>query len=246
LEFETGFNRHGFTLDQLDNLLVLLRSNSNLRVKGLFSHLSSDLDYQMEQGEKFKIMCAKIERGLGLKTIKHLLSTGELHSLPQFYFDMVRIGGGLLGFSSEPHVENRLRQAVKMTSIISQVSRVKEGGRVSYKRNGEIFTAPHDMDVAVVDFGYVDVYRYQLGAQSVGNLNVNCSSVPCVGRVCMDMTMIDVTNVRVQEGDEVTIFGGEGQSLKDFSGGMARGEVIAKIHERVQRVLYASSLSTKQ
>ena len=123
-----------------------------------------------------------------------------------------------------------------------QVIRVKEGERISYERNSQIFTAPSDIDVAVVDFGYVDVYRNQHGAESAGEVHINNSPEPNVGRVCMDMNMVDVTGIdEVREGDEVVLFGGEGQSLDTFAGGMWRCEVIAKLHERVNRVIHTNS-----
>ena len=96
-----------------------------------------------------------------------------------------------------------------VTSSVSQITQIKTGDRVSYKRNGEIFTASGVMDVAVADYGYVDVLRQQQGARSAGVVHIRGSPVPNVGRVCMDMSMYDVTGVPgVREGDEVVMFGG--------------------------------------
>ena len=112
-----------------------------------------------------------MEEGLGTQVIKHLLSTIEIHSLPQYYFDMVRIGGGLYGYTGEKSIESLLREAITFTSSVSQITQIETGDRVSYKRNGEIFTASGVMDVAVADYGYVDVLRQQEGVRSAGRPN---------------------------------------------------------------------------
>jgi alanine racemase len=150
--------------------------------------------------------------------------------------DMVRLGIGLYGIESDAEDMLQLEPVATLRSTIAQIKEVKSGESISYNRRGVV---QRDSRIATVRIGYADGYsrRFSNGA---GKMWVKGQLVPVIGTVCMDMTMIDVTDVEdVQEGDDVILFGKElpVQEVAKWIGTIPY-EIMTSVSQRVKRVYY--------
>jgi Alr-MurF fusion protein len=240
LEVETGMRRLGFEPEQLEDLFVVLRENPNIHVASVFSHLAGSdeavhNDFSRQQIEKFKEASARIEEALGYQVIKHILNSPGIIRFPEDQFDMVRLGIGLYGVEVNERFQNELQAISTLKTTVSQVKQLKAGETVGYGRRGN---TTRDTKIATIALGYADGFSRSF-SRGKGKVLINGSLVPVIGNVCMDMTMIDVTDIDVKEGDEVVIFG------KDLPiSEMAKWidtipyEILTNISERVKRVYY--------
>jgi Alr-MurF fusion protein len=233
LKIDTGMNRLGFSRNDLPELLPRLH---NVPVASIMSHLvaSDDSNKRMfteSQIVLFKQMTDEIEASLGYTTIKHILNSSGIANYAKAAFDMVRLGIGLYG-----GVDNEnLSPALRWRAYISQIRTVEKGAFIGY---GCSYQMPRNGKIAVITVGYGDGFRRML-SNGAGKVYINGKACPVVGKVCMDMTMVDVTDINCSEGDEVEIFG-EHQSLFDIADAMDTipYEVLTGISPRVQRVYY--------
>jgi alanine racemase len=150
--------------------------------------------------------------------------------------DMVRLGIGLYGINASATGELDLQTVATLKSTVAQVKQVKAGESVSYNRKGVV---KRDSIIATVRIGYADGYVRRLG-NGIGKMIVKNKYAPVVGQVCMDMTMIDVTDIAgVKEGDEVIIIGKElpVQKIAEWAGTIPY-EIMTGISQRVKRVYY--------
>ncbi|MFI5220290.1 MAG: alanine racemase C-terminal domain-containing protein, partial [Bacteroidia bacterium] len=112
---------------------------------------------------------------------------------------------------------------------------VKAGETIGYNRKG---IATHDMQVATVGIGYADGLNRRLG-NGIGKMFVNGKPAPIIGNVCMDMTMIDITDIPAQEGDDVIVFGNEYNiSQMAIDMGTIPYEVLTNVSQRVKRIYF--------
>lgn len=242
LEIETGMHRLGFDESDLIMLIDLLRSNKKyIRVQSVFSHLAASDnpnfdDYTYAQIEQFKKVSASIEQALGYSFLQHICNTAGIIRFPEAQFDMVRLGIGLYGVDGSGLWQNQLRNVSTLKTIVSQLKYLKAGDTVGYDRKGK---TNRDTVVATIGIGYADGLHRNL-SNGVGKMWIRDMEVPIIGNICMDMCMLDVTEVKdVEEGDEVIVFG-EAQSpvkLANQSGTIPY-EIISSISQRVKRVYY--------
>ena len=240
IKLETGMNRLGFTEDQFDGLLSLLEQSHQLKVVSVFSHLAtsdepSQKDFTLQQIDTFTKMSEKLERNLGYGFIRHICNSSGISQFPEAHFDMVRLGIGLYGVASNPTDEKHLKVASELNATISQIKHLQIGDSVSY---GRTFIAEKPTTIAVVSIGYADGYRRSL-SNGVGEVAIRGKRHHVVGRVCMDMMMVDVTNSDVKVGDEVEIFG-SAISIYELAEKMHTipYEVLTGIGQRVKRVYF--------
>jgi alanine racemase len=148
---------------------------------------------------------------------------------------MVRLGIGLYGISSYEYEQNKLQQVGTLRSIISQIRNIKSNDSVGYNRKG---TVRVDSRIATVPIGYADGLSRRL-SNGKGKFYINGNFAPIIGNVCMDMVMIDVTNINCNEGDEVIIFGDKNPiaNIADASETIPY-EILTSISRRVKRVYY--------
>lgn len=237
IKLETGMHRLGFKTDELDKLKQTL-AGMNVTVASLFSHLSSsddpaEEDYTREQVQIFKKNSEKLMEGLEEKPLLHILNSSGITNYPDFQFDMVRIGIGMVGVASNPKVKILLKNAVNFKTVISQISDVKYGESVGYSRK---FKADKDTKIATIPVGYADGIPRLIGNKR-GNVGINGKIYPIVGNVCMDMMMIDLGENIVHEGDEVNIFNSK-PTLEEFAiyCQTIPYEVLTSISRRVKRI----------
>ncbi|WP_369411521.1 bifunctional UDP-N-acetylmuramoyl-tripeptide:D-alanyl-D-alanine ligase/alanine racemase [Longitalea luteola] len=240
IELETGMNRLGFSLAELPAVIQSLRTPL-FKVQTVFTHLASSEDpqhdaYTDQQGALYMQMVEQLQSVLNYPFIRHIVNTAGIIRHPQWHLDMVRLGIGLYGGDSSGEGGLDLREVSTLKSTIAQIKELKEGETVSYGRRGVVTS---DARIATVRIGYADGYPRLLG-NGAGKMLVNGHLAPVIGSVCMDMTMIDITNIsHVHEGDEVIIFGGA-LPVKQVAhwAQTIPYELLAGISHRVKRIYF--------
>lgn len=240
VELETGMNRLGFASVEIQALARHLAQTDWLRVQSVFSHLAASEDaaqdeFTREQGARFQAMLAPLEAALPYRFLRHLSNSAAIIRHPDLQFDMVRLGIGLYGVEIETQ-QLELEAVATLRSTIAQLKTLEAGETVSYNRRGVVKEASV---IATVRIGYADGYSRRLG-YGVGKMWVNGHLAPVIGTVCMDMTMIDVTQVPgVRAGDEVILFGKPlpVQQLAEWMGTIPY-EVMTGVSQRVKRVYF--------
>ncbi|WP_425389441.1 bifunctional UDP-N-acetylmuramoyl-tripeptide:D-alanyl-D-alanine ligase/alanine racemase [Ekhidna sp.] len=236
LKIDTGMHRLGFSPDKIDELLKLLKANPQVQVEGVFTHFSSadiiqEDDYTENQANLFLDAYRRISDTLGYQPIKHACNSPGTVRWPQYHFDMVRLGIGLHGF--DPTGQLKLKHTSQLKSIVSQIQHLKAGETVGYSRKGKV---TRDSKIAIIPIGYEDGYLRVFGNGNA-TMNVNGTLCPTIGNICMDMTMIDVTDGNVEEGDPVLIFG-EHPGIQDLAqwANTIPYEILTNVSNRVKRV----------
>ncbi|WP_394674969.1 bifunctional UDP-N-acetylmuramoyl-tripeptide:D-alanyl-D-alanine ligase/alanine racemase [uncultured Chryseobacterium sp.] len=238
IKLETGMNRLGFKEADLAPLLQALR-HKNLRVESIFSHLSSsdvpsEKEFTLRQMAVFRKNSDTLIKNLGYQPIRHILNSSGITEYPEYQYDMVRIGIGMLGESQNSDIKKQLRPVVSFKTVISQISQVQEGESVGYSRK---YKAEHTTRIATIPVGYADGIPRLIGNQ-VGKVGIGKKLAPIVGNICMDMMMINIDGIpHIKEGDPVILFNGQ-PSLKEFAGycNTITYEVLTSISPRVKRI----------
>ena len=239
LEIDTGMHRLGFVKEEIDQLIHVLNENKQLQIASVFSHLSSadspELDHFTEgQISDFHYITKKIKDNTGINFLSHISNTAGIERFPNAQFDMVRLGIGLYGISTQ-NQQSDLQPVGTFKSYISQIKNVAAKEGVGYGQHGK---AEHTRRIAVVAIGYADGFSRSF-SQGKGAFRINGKSAPVVGNVCMDMTMCDVTDIACKEGDEVLIFG-DNPSVEQLASsiGTIPYEILTNVSDRVNRVFY--------
>ena len=241
IKLDTGMHRLGIEQKDLSDFLRLLNSTELFTVKSVFSHLvgSGDpkhADFTLTQLDLLNKMANEIESVLGYKFIKHISNSGGAIQHQNLQLDMVRLGIGLYGIDNNPKIQKELQQIGRLKTYIAQIKNVPKTETVGYSRAGVL---KRDSRIATINIGYADGYSRRFG-NGLGHVLINNTLAPIVGNVCMDMTMVDVTDAPdANQGDEVIVFGPELPVTK-----LAQWidtipyEIIAGISQRVKRIFY--------
>ena len=234
IKFNTGMNRYGFDVDEIEEISEKLKNNKQLNVVSVCSHLSSADDISksvttLNQIKLFEKASNKLEENLSYRLDKHILNSNGVFHFPKKMFDMVRLGITLFG----AYENKNLLQVSKLKSVISQNRNIKKGSGVGYSSG---FEAKKDMNISVVPVGYADGLNRKFG-EGTGNVLVNGVLCPIIGNICMDSFIIDTTKVNCKEGDEVEILG-EGNSILKLSEdlGTIPYEIYSTLNRRIKRV----------
>lgn len=241
IEIETGMNRLGFQPDEVDRLIEILGKNQHVRVQSVFTHLAASEEpaqdvFSLAQFKTFNGVADRLSKSLSYSFLRHIANSAAIFRLPSLQLDMVRLGIGLYGVDSGGSHQQQLEPVATLRTTIAQLKKVPKGDSVSYNRRAVV---DRDSIIATVRIGYADGFSRRLG-NGVGKMWVKGNLAPVVGTVCMDMTMIDVTDISgVKEGDDVIIFGKELpiQKLAEWAGTIPY-EVMTGISQRVKRVYY--------
>jgi len=239
VKIDTGMKRLGLETDsEISQFLAIINQGKELYISSVFSHLAASDEpvhdeFTSLQIERFTHLAQLVQSGSGNPIIRHILNSSGVERLPEYQFDMVRIGIGLYGIS--PTNQDQLQNVSTLKTTISQLREVKAGESVGYGRKG---VADKDALIAVLPIGYADGLNRRLG-NGVGKLWINGHLAPIVGNICMDMCMIDVTGIGAKEGDRVIVFGKElpvsvmAQALDTIP-----YEVFTSVSQRVKRVYF--------
>jgi alanine racemase len=239
IKIDTGMHRLGFTEDEWHKLGDILHNNSLLQIKSVFSHLVAAEDegsdaFTIWQGEKFDKACTIIHQACGYSFLRHLNNTSGILRHTSLQYEMVRLGIGLYGSGTAG--QDGLEPAIRFITSIAQIKELKAGETVGYNRKGLL---SRDSKIATVRVGYADGFPRNL-SHGKGWMMVRGQQAPVIGSVCMDMTMLDVTDIPdVTEGDTVEIFGAalSADQLAGQAGTIAY-EILTGISQRVKRVYY--------
>ncbi len=242
IKIETGMGRVG--VQPIDSLAFARRIEKfkNLTLKGIFSHFScadeADKTFAKNQVEIFDGVVREIEAS-GIKIPKkHMANSAAILDLPESYYDLVRPGIMMYGLYPSPEVSHsiELKPAMTFMTRVTFVKTVPSWTPISY---GRTFITDEETPVATLPVGYADGYSRLLSGR--GEVLVKGSRAPLVGRICMDMCMIDVSGVEnVRPGDEVILFG-EGLPVDEVAEklGTINYEVVCAVGKRVPRVYTA-------
>jgi alanine racemase len=241
LKLDTGMHRLGFEPSDMEALGTLLQQYPNLRVQSVFSHLSASDATQHDafthrQAAAFSEMYRQIVATLGYAPLRHICNTGGIERFPEYHFDMVRLGIGLYGIGGAT-VQSELRTVNVLKATISQIKHVPAGDSVGYNRNSGILDQPRR--IATISIGYADGLLRLAGGGRYAVL-VRGQKAPTLGNVCMDMTMVDVSQIpAARAGDEVVVFG-ENPSAQELATCLKTipYEVFTNVAERVKRVYW--------
>ncbi|MCB9231518.1 MAG: bifunctional UDP-N-acetylmuramoyl-tripeptide:D-alanyl-D-alanine ligase/alanine racemase [Bacteroidia bacterium] len=244
LKVETGMHRLGFRPAELITIQAFLADHPALRVVSVFSHLAaadeSDEDaYSHAQVQTLTGFADQLEKALSYKPLRHILNTAGILRFPEYSLDMVRLGLGLYGLSPVPGLPfPELQEVGSLHTIISQLNEYPAGTSIGYGRSQ---VTERVSRIATLPIGYADGIPRALSNGRVSFL-VHGKLAPVIGRVCMDMLMLDVTDIPgVAAGDEVVLFGPQGQafqSVEALAGGAGTiaYEILSGISPRVRRV----------
>ena len=260
IKADTGMSRIGFMCQQFprdDNSIKEICEACalpNLIPEGLFTHfcVSDEGDegrgFTQKQYDNFTYVRKALEsEGLNIE-ICHCSNSGAIEDYGDTYCDMVRAGIILYGLAPSPKLFGKLnlRPAMTLKTSVAYVKELKKGADISY---GRTFTAPKDMKIATVPIGYADGF-VRSNAEN-GYMLVNGQKAKIVGRICMDQTMLDVTDIDyVEQGDEVVVFGtGEhGEPTADLiakNTDTINYEVVCLVGKRVPRIYYKDRVITE-
>lgn len=207
IKFNTGLNRLGFWHGDVKYIVNQLSDAKCVRVKSIFSHLAASEDlnekeFTLNQIETFKSIAIDFETQIGYKPMLHICNTSGVLNYPDAQFDMVRCGIGLYGYGNSKKENQNLIPIASLKTIISQIHCIEKGESVGYNR---AFKSNTNQRTATLPIGHADGIRRQYGNEN-GFVVINNKKAHIIGNVCMDMIMVDVTNIDCNEGDEVIIF----------------------------------------
>ncbi len=217
IKVDTGMNRLGFNFDNAINDIVEINKMKGISIEGLYTHFAvADEVVSAEkthaQFNKFLSVCDELEqKGIKMKFC-HCANSGALLQYKHMHMDMVRAGIVLYGHTPDFDLEDSIGLIPPLTfkARVAQVKDVKKGESISY---GFSHTFDRDSKIAVITIGYADGLLRACGGEGL-YFTVAGKKAPVVGRICMDMCMIDLTDIYTEDnqickGDEVVIFGSE-------------------------------------
>jgi alanine racemase len=237
-------HRLGFEKSDIREIITLLTQHRHLQVASIFSHLAGadeegHDDFSKSQADQFRSCADLISEALSYKPLYHLLNSPGILRLPYLQFDMVRLGIGLYGVDPTNENIKELKPVATLKTIISQIKKIPKGDSIGYSRKG---IAEKELKLATIAIGYADGFS-RSQSQGTGEVLIKNNRAKVVGNVCMDMTMVDVTGMDVQEGDEVIIFG-NGLPIQEVAAKIRTipYELLTSVSQRVKRVFIAEGM----
>ena len=208
LKLDTGMHRLGFEANDIDELIQRLNAHPNVHVQSVFTHLAASDEVEQDlfthqQVQIFTNLCMQLNEGIRKDFLRHVLNTSGISRFPDEQFEMVRLGLGLYGIANEPNEQKLLQNVSTLRTRISQIKNIPKGETIGYSRKGK---AEKNMRIATIPIGYADGFNRLLG-NGLGYVMINKRAAKTVGNICMDMCMIEITDISCNENDEVTVFG---------------------------------------
>ena len=237
LKFNTGLNRLGFNPKNATALLEIFKDNALwLLLQGVYSHLAASDDVGEDAFTKTQLKTFSEIVGIFSseypKTTFHVLNTSGVLHFSEAQYNMVRTGISLYGYGNNPSVDAQLKPVLTLKTAISQIHSLEEGDTLGYNR---AFTANSQTKTATLPLGHADGIGRIYG-NGKGYVMIKGQQASILGNVCMDMIMVDVTNIDCQAGDEVIIIG-SGASAEKLANaaGTISYELITGLSQRVKR-----------
>ncbi|MBO7554038.1 MAG: bifunctional UDP-N-acetylmuramoyl-tripeptide:D-alanyl-D-alanine ligase/alanine racemase [Bacteroidaceae bacterium] len=238
IKLDTGMHRLGFLPDEIPALIARLKAQNAVMPRSVFSHFvgsdSPQFDaFTRRQIAVFDKVSSELQAAFPHKILRHICNTAGIERFPEAQYDMVRLGLGLYGIN--PINNGTLHNISTLKTTILQIHEVPADETVGYSRRGELKRTSR---IAAIPIGYADGLNRHLGRGNAYCL-VNGQKAKYVGNICMDVCMIDVTDIDCKEGDQVEIFGDHlpVHVLSDALDTIPY-EVLTGISNRVKRVYY--------
>lgn len=235
LKIDTGMNRLGLESAKVDEYISSIVNLNNVEMEGLFTHLScadTDTEYTNEQLNLFNEACVKFQDSGFKPVFTHCANSAALQRYRQSHYNMVRPGIMLYGSCGADDIY--LHPVMMLKTRIIQTKQIPKGSKVSY---GADFITKRKTSIAVLPIGYADGYSRHLSNKAVVSINGQTATV--IGRVCMDLIIVDITDVKdAKEGSEVVLFGDEVVNIDSLaaSAGTISYELLSNVGKRVRRV----------
>ena len=240
IKLDTGMHRLGFDpMKDMPALIERLKTQTALIPRSVFSHfVGSDSDnfndFSAEQYRRYLIGAEALQGAFSHHILRHICNSAGIEHFPERQMDMVRLGLGLYGIN--PRDNSMLHNVSTLKTTILQIHNVPADETVGYSRRG---TLTRDSRIAAIPIGYADGWDRLFGRGKAWCM-VHGKRAPYVGNICMDVCMIDITDIpQAQEGDQVVLFGAEltPSVLADIADTIPY-EVLTSVSSRVKRVYY--------
>ena len=240
IKVDTGMHRLGFLPQEIPALIEVLKLQNALTPRSIFSHfVGSDSplfdEFSKLQQARFDTAAEALQQAFEHRILRHICNSAGAERFEEAHHDMVRLGIGLYGIS--PIGENRnLHPISTLKTIILQIHDVPANETVGYSRKGAL---ARDSRIAALPIGYADGLNRHLG-NGKGYCIVGGKKAPYIGNICMDVCMIDVTDIDCKEGDTVEIFGHDlpVTTVAEWLDTIPY-EVLTSVSERIKRVYYS-------
>ncbi len=243
LKADTGMNRVGIrTFEEMREMLDEIEKSELLELEGLMTHFAAadeaDKTYTTMQNNRFEEFIRRIKE-CGYAPLIHAANSGAAIDSPQLSYDMVRVGIAMYGCYPSDEVDKsvKLKPAMSVHTKISHIKTLPAGEKLSY---GCTFTTPSEMRIATLPIGYADGFNRLLSNN--GEVLICGKRAKVVGRVCMDQTLVDVTDIPGADlGEEAVIIGRQGKdeiTADELAGryGTINYEVLCAVSPRVPRL----------
>jgi alanine racemase len=238
IKIDTGMHRLGFDPEDVPLLIKRLKGQDAIIPRSIFSHLvgsdSPEFDaFTRDQIALFDRVSTEFQRAFTHRILRHICNSAGIERFPEAQFDMIRLGIGLYGI--DPATNQTIHNVSTLKTTILQIRNVPATDTVGYSRKGKL---ARDSRIAALPIGYADGLNRHLGNENAYCL-VNGKQAPYVGNICMDVCMIDVTDIDCNEGDPVIVFGDDlpVTYLSDKLGTIPY-EILTGVSSRVKRVYY--------
>lgn len=244
LKIDTGMHRQGFFIKDLPKVLKILKSNSNIKLEGIYSHLAAAKDrlypsVSLQQIKEFK-KADEILKGCGKNYLRHICASAGTILYPEAHFDLVRIGKGSYGMfpTHEIKIQSniKLKPALTWKSIISEIKDLPSGSFIGYDLTEKVLKSSK---IAIIPIGYW--HGFDRGLSSIGEVLIKNERCKILGRVSMDMIIINVSNIKnIKVGDEVIILGGSKKGIINVEeiarkAGTINDEIVTRINPLIKR-----------
>lgn len=239
IKLDTGMHRLGFNPEtDIPQVIDRLKRQSAIVPRSVFSHFvgsdSPEFDaFSTRQFEMFDHASKQLQGAFPHKILRHICNSAGIERFPERHLDMVRLGLGLYGI--DPIDNRRLHNVTSLRTTILEIRNVPKGDSIGYSRRSFV---DRDSRIAAIPIGYADGLNRHLGNRACYCL-VNGHKAPYIGNICMDVCMIDVTDIPCEEGDQVEIFGDNlpVTVLSDVLDTIPY-EVLTSVSTRVKRIYF--------
>jgi len=239
IKFNTGLNRLGFKQTEIGSLISKIEATNSVHIKSLFSHLAasedlSEKEFTQNQIKSFNFIAKECIDKIGYKPMLHICNTSGILNYPEAHLNMVRSGIGLYGYGNSNKEDQNLKPMATLKSVISQIHEIKPGESVGYNR---AYKSDSVLKSATIPIGHADGIGRQYG-NGKGYVTIHGQKAPIIGSVCMDMIMVNISDIKCKEGDEVIVFD-QNSNAVEFSKttNTISYEILTAISQRVKRVV---------
>lgn len=246
LKINTGMNRQGIRHDEIPKFIKAIQSSPNLELEGILSHLadadSCDNSYTEKQNKEFKKSVALVHKLCPTIKYTHIGASAGAPKTQNLPTNALRIGRGLFGINPYSSVDNplhkkfnKLHPVMRLTSTIVHTLEVKKGEKVGYSCT---FTAPRKTRIGLLPLGYYEGIDRRLSSK--GFIKWKSKFLPIVGRVCMNLTLIDLTDSNAQKFDQVEVFSPVAEDKNSIENiaktcDTSAYDILVKISDRTRR-----------